>query len=190
LEQVRVKPFIEMIYLQELLAQANAGIRAVRSLQASASSDADAVHDHAADFLNHAAVISKILKPSNADGKGVERVRGRYLRGKLGLADDHPVLDRKLRDLLEHIDEKLDRWAAEAEGQGYLFVDKNIGGTMINAPGRDPHKYTLRDFDPVTAIYTVQGESFDLKEKVQAVVEVRDLALKRLAAVNVLRAKE
>jgi hypothetical protein len=106
-------PFVEEIFLKEIIAQAHAGCRALKAFnEALKRLDADAFHDHAADFLNHAAVVSKILSPS---GNRRSRSRAEHLRQYLGIEQGEPILGRTLRNHLEHIDERIDSWVSDLE---------------------------------------------------------------------------
>jgi hypothetical protein len=64
-------------------------------------------------FLTHAAVVSKILDPIKPDA--TKRERSEALRGHLGVSEDSALLPRDARDNLEHIDERIDRWAKSGE---------------------------------------------------------------------------
>lgn len=64
-------------------------------------------------FLTHAAMVSKFLDPVGSDKDKKER--GEILRGYLGVPSDSPILPRDARNNLEHIDERIDRWAQRGD---------------------------------------------------------------------------
>ncbi len=64
-------------------------------------------------FLTHAAMVSKFLDPVGSDKDKKER--GEMLRGYLGVPSDSPILPRDARNNLEHIDERIDRWAQRGD---------------------------------------------------------------------------
>ena len=146
--------FVAGVLFREIVRQGRGAQRAID--RANRAQDNDDFFDHIADFLNHAAVMSKILTGRGKDRDHPTRVRGRYLRGVLDVADNDPALDRRLRDFLEHIDERIDKWAGEVINS----VDSNIGPIgSISVPGTTP----LREFDPTTKRYLLLGEAFDVQ---------------------------
>ena len=62
-------------------------------------------------FLTHAAMVSKLLDPIKSEGTA--GIRGEALRAHLAVDGESPVLSRSARDNLEHIDERIDRWASQ-----------------------------------------------------------------------------
>jgi hypothetical protein len=75
------------------------------------------VRKFAADVLQTAAQIGRILDPQPMRGtdefRAGCRARGEALRVELRVPPDSPLLERGLRNALEHIDEHIDRWVAE-----------------------------------------------------------------------------
>jgi hypothetical protein len=161
--------FHEGVYLDELDHQLFAANKAMGAFErALSANDVVGVFDHAADILNHAGIISKLLKPGGPK-EGPARMRGRHLRGVLGVADDDPVLNRDLRDLLEHIDARLDEWVARVTEGEPILIDRYIGNaSQFRLPGVDASRYAIRMFDPETDTFIVLGRSFDLRELVGA----------------------
>lgn len=178
---------VEYVYLREIVNQADwaqSALHAVRSaLSSEGGSPAGRVHDHIADFLNHAAVISKLLMPPASNPAARERVRGRHLRSALGM-DGHPILDRRLRNLLEHLDERLDEWAeGAADRSGISLLDTGVGPMRaIVADQGVSLPPAIRWFDPDTSTYTVFGRDYDLQAIVEAVEDARRRAVDLLVA--------
>jgi hypothetical protein len=75
------------------------------------------VRKYAAELLSTAAQIGRILDPAPRQGserfKATCRARGDDLRKELHIPTDSPLLDRRLRNALEHIDEHIDAWVAD-----------------------------------------------------------------------------
>jgi hypothetical protein len=174
--------FAEKIYLGEIAFQLECAKRSLDSLQNSSIYQAKIVHRHINDFVNHLAVVSKILRPSaGKDPNDPRRVRGRHLRTSLRIDDQHPILDRSLRDLLEHIDEQLDEWVGNMGSNRGIFVDLNVGNQSgIVVEGLMPHEYTMRHFDPSTTKYVVRSHNFQFVDLVRAANDVLEKVNVRL----------
>src|SRR5271167_408026 len=69
-DRYQMKPFAEKIFLIEIISQIKGARRALDQLRKAISDEgnAEATYDHAVDFLNHAAVVSKILSPQKRVG--------------------------------------------------------------------------------------------------------------------------
>jgi len=155
-----MEPHAILAFTFELARQARAGLTALKA--AEQAKDADLLHDHISDFLNHAAVVSKILKPGAGKPDDRSRVRGRELRQFLGVSDKDPILDRTLRDLLEHIDEQIDAWAAGSTDGNVCDVNRGPVSS-IKIGGKNAAEISLRHYDDTTGQYYVLGRPFDLK---------------------------
>lgn len=175
--------FVEEIFLIEIVGQAKAGHRALNAFnEALQRLDADALHDHAADFLNHAAIVSKILSPIDSGRRS--RSRAKHLCQHLGIEQDKPILDRTLRNHLEHIDERIGSWVSDLVARGGNFIDKCVGnvvtfndsaGNVVSAADN-----TLRHFDPETNEYSVYGKIYNLQVIADSLLEVASRAQKRM----------
>jgi hypothetical protein len=112
--------FAEDAFMRELSAQIAAARRSLNALdEAIKYRNRNGIFDHAAHFLNHVAMVSKILKPGGAPNSR-SRLRGRALRRQIGIEAHEPALDRRLRNLLEHVDEQIERWASKARTCGLM----------------------------------------------------------------------
>lgn len=137
-------------------------------------------------FLTHTSNISRMLwpaVPSRGNGESDEgyeaRIsqklpvgRARALRQTFGLSDEHPLKSRRLRDLLEHFDEKLDEWRTTS-------VQRNIVSDYIgprNGFVGITETDMMRWFDPSTNSFTFRGEIFDLQALATAVSDLLPLS--------------
>ena len=118
--------------------------------------------------------ISKILWPigRNKDTELLElrKARGRDLREALNIKDDSPLESRKLRDIFEHFDEKMDEWFRKTERHG--FSDRNVGsleGVTVPRPSE-----RLRTFVPETWTIVYCGREFKLSPAIRAVCGLYD----------------
>lgn len=73
-------------------------------------SNADMVFASLHEGLLHAAACSRYIWPSE---KRLHKIRGERLQKLLGFSDQSALKDRKLRNMLEHYDEKLDNFLLE-----------------------------------------------------------------------------
>lgn len=122
-------------------------------------------------FLTHASNVSRLLWPPGSSR--VREERGEILRRALNIADgDHPLKSRRLRDHLEHFDERLDDWQRSSSRRN--FVQDNIGPWGLIA-GIDEGD-VMRWYDQVAKRVIFRGESFDLQALATAIDTLRPIA--------------
>jgi hypothetical protein len=125
-------------------------------------------------FLTHASNVSKILWPglprrekNESDEHYKQRINGLKkvqraiaLRTELGLPEEHVLKSRKLRDHLEHFDQRLDDWEESSKHRN--FVQDNIGpeNAIVGVAKTD----RMRNFDPVSKTFSFRGETFGLQD--------------------------
>lgn len=122
-------------------------------------------------LLTHASNVSRLLWPSRPKDSKAER--GRILRKALGIPDDdYPLKSRRLRDHLEHFDERLDEWQETSAGR--TFVQDNIGpwGSVAGVDELD----VMRWYDQVARRLIFRGESIDIQELVTTIDALLPLA--------------
>lgn len=195
-------PFVRSIYLGEIETQCRFGLNAVTylnsAMQALHSNDAQSteqrMYTHREvfrsihSFLTHASNISKMLWPAlpkrrkneNDEQYGdrcstLKKVRrAAELRTSLSLPhDEHQLKSRRLRDHLEHFDERLDDW--EETSSHRIYVQDTIGPpTAIVGPQETDR---MRWFDPYTNNFLFRGETFNLQEIATAIDEILAVAV-------------
>jgi len=114
---------------------------------------------HLQHFLSHAAMVDNLLDTK----EGSER--SQILKGHIDLTDLDLKIFRRLRNHLEHFDERLDKWVSDYEG--HPFFDMNI----ITGTKGFPEKAFLRALDSHT--YKFHGESYDLNELHRVLLEIK-----------------
>jgi hypothetical protein len=114
---------------------------------------------HLQHYLSHAAMVDKLL--DTKDG----RKRSKILNCHIDLSDVDLKLFRRLRNHLEHFDERLDKWVAHYEG--HTFFDLNL---VAGTKGL-PKKSFLRALD--SHIYKFYGESYDLNPLHKTLLEIK-----------------
>lgn len=114
---------------------------------------------HLQHFLSHAATVDKILNPKN------NLDREKILSGHINLSDIDLKPFRKLRNHLEHFDERLDKWVAEFHG--HPFFDMNL----ITETKGFPQSAFLRALD--AHIYKFHGENYNLDQLYESLLYIR-----------------
>lgn len=138
-------------------------------------------------FLTHTSNISRLLWPAlptrgngESDSAYEARVvtkpsviRSRVLRAEFGLTDEHVLKSRRLRDLLDHFDEKLDEWRTTSKHRN--IVNDYIGpkNGIVGVADTD----MMRWFDPSTKVFTFRGEVFNLQSLATEVERMLPIAL-------------
>lgn len=119
--------------------------------------------------LHYTASVSKIFWPQKES-----KERGEWLRAKVGLPEQHPLSDRRLRNHIEHIDERLDKWTEDCP-RPFMFVDVVLHDFEDRTEWE--HKMLL---DNCVVLYDVRdnsvslfGEIFSLAELQAAVLDVQ-----------------
>jgi hypothetical protein len=137
------------IYLGEIRTQITFAKRAFSEyLWALTASDVESVFFHAHHFLIHATNIDKLI---DVDANSF---RGKYLSALFSGQNVDLKQFRRLRNHLEHFDERLDMWVKNFSG--HAFFDMNI----ITGTKGFPAKTFLRAMDG--HIFRFHGEDFDL----------------------------
>ncbi len=179
-----METFVEEIYLGELTRQCDEAIGAVlrmNELLGQKENVAAEFFREATDLLQHTASASRLLwPPGGGNRERRERAdrRGAHLRSSLQVADDHVLQNRRLRDHLEHYDERIDDWVESSPNR--IIVDNIIAPR--SAIGGDAIKDSdiMRLYDPSTLAFVFRGESFDIQSLVNGVADIRVRCLERL----------
>jgi hypothetical protein len=114
---------------------------------------------HLQHFLSHTAMVDKILDPKEGSD------RSKILKGHIDLTDIDLKLFRRLRNHLEHFDERLDKWVSNYDG--HPFFDMNL----VTGTQGFPEKAFLRALD--SHIYKFHGESYDLDQLHSNLLEIK-----------------
>ncbi|GFO57572.1 hypothetical protein GMSM_45790 [Geomonas sp. Red276] len=126
--------------------------------QARQDNDIPLVFFHVHHFVVHAANVDKVLEPKPSNP------RFQILRECINLTGVDLKALRRLRNHLEHFDERLDAWLSNYEGQP--FFDMNlVAGTR-----GFPEKVFLRAMDG--DVFKFYGESYDLADLFAQLLEI------------------
>ncbi len=134
-------------------------------------------------FLTHTGNLSKLLwpmKPRRKSGESDQAYqqrstdqedRGKTLRAELDVEDDSSLESRKLRDHLEHYDERLEEFIRAPHPQGLIDM-------AISPPQSDVQSGIVyhRLFDPAQMRFIYQNDVIELIGVSHAVLELRAAA--------------
>lgn len=190
--------WVTRIYVNEVLAQAEAAEIAAADLQAAVRAVNFARAFAAAQSLLAAgALISKLLwpnpvnvrpngEPLNQSEESLRQatlLRGRTLRSVLR-AKDLPILEnRKVRNAFEHFDDRLD---AHFQSGSRIVVDRGIGSKeeaiRIGDDEEGAAPEYLRFIDPRAGTVSVLGDELSLRDLYAAIREIATRAQEFLEA--------
>ncbi len=118
--------------------------------------------------LMPASNISALLWPSRARARG----RGENLRKVLQLPQKHPLDDRRLSELLEHTDMKLEEWITTTKGKQIVFDYVGNPEQLEGEEGPMGEESFYRVYNPETHVYYYRGVGYNLQAIANAVADV------------------
>lgn len=110
--------------------------------------------------------IASVLWPTRARA----RTRGEALRKVLQLPEKHPLNDRRLCELWERSDEKLEEWITATRGQQVIF--DFVGDPATVGDGKTPDACIYRAYNPAARIYWYRGVAYNLQAVANALTDV------------------
>ncbi|MEN4751511.1 hypothetical protein ABEH28_17345 [Pseudomonas sp. Ps21-P2] len=130
------------------------------------------------NLINQSGAISRYFSPSRdgvkgAEGKTIHRDRGQYLSKIFGVKGDSPLMNRALRNSIEHFDERLDLYLQEGI-VGFIFP------SLILAEPEDsgvPH-HIFRAYYLKEGIFQVLGERYEIQPIVDELARIHDLLVR------------
>jgi hypothetical protein len=156
------------VFFAEIKRQSAFAIRAARDLEIALETlDNERVWFDTQAILVAAAIVSRILFPAKKDAQA----RGVELRQATGTGDGSALADRKLRNHIEHFDERLDTWVAQSSG---WFIDANISpgsASQLVRPSAEGAS-ALRHFDSEAIAIEFRDERYELKPLLEEMARV------------------
>ena len=147
------------VYLSEVKIQIGFAKESFRELKNSTlKPDIPSIFMHIHHFLIHVSNIDKIL---DVDNNNFRRV---ILGDALPSVNLKPF--RKVRNHLEHFDERLDKWIKNYDG--HAFFDMNL----ISGTKGFPERAFLRALDGM--IFKFHGESYDLEKLAELIDDIEN----------------
>lgn len=140
--------------VREISTQCKFALIAWSNLDVKAVASNDVAFSSAHSFLAHAANVSKLLRADDIENPSVPDTIGK----EMGISVDSIIHDRKLRNHLEHYDERLKSWL-RAKGSSVMIGTYNLGPkNAIAIPGF----VYVTHYDPLARMFTFVDEDFDL----------------------------
>jgi hypothetical protein len=171
-----IYPMYGAFYVQAILYAAGRADAAFKRFSSLLQANADPAEVVASvhEALGHTAALSRFFFP--ADKRALARARAANLRKQFTIGNASPLIDRELRNALEHFDERLDEYLL-GDIAGYIFP----GPMMEDAElADDPAGHIFRLVDPVKEIFVLLGRKYDfgaVRVEVQRVAELaREIA--------------
>ena len=133
----------------------------------------DELLDCLQNFINHSAAIARYFFPSMIGGKGeklLHKNRAEFLRNIFEISENSPLHDKKLRNAIEHFDERLDMYL-EGGIVGHIFPS-----LILDKPEETevPH-HIFRAYYLNDGIYQVLGERHSIQPILDEIVRVHDM---------------
>lgn len=123
----------------------------------------DEILDHIQNLLIHAGALSRYFWPSKPGKHHLHEYRAETLKKHYGLSEDSPLKSRKLRNLLEHFDENLDKYLWSKPIVGYVLPA--YVGAQIESGGVPAHLF--RAFYIDIGIF----ETLGVRHEIQPIVD-------------------
>lgn len=136
----------------------------------------DELLDCLQNFINHSGAIARYFFPSLIGGKGsirnLHKNRAEYLSNIFGVDQNSPLHDKKLRNAIEHFDERLDKYL-ESGIVGHIFPS-----LILNKPEETdvPH-HIFRAYYLNDGIYQILDERHQVQPILDEMVRVHDLLI-------------
>lgn len=138
----------------------------------------DILLDCLQNVVNQSGAISRYFSPSRdgkkgTDKKTIHKDRGLYLSKVFGVKDDSPLMNRTLRNSIEHFDERLDLYLQDGI-VGYIFP------SLILPEPEDsyvPH-HIFRAYYLKQGIFQVLGERYEIQPIVDEIAKIHDLLVR------------
>jgi len=161
-------------YLGEFLKQSSFALQAMEYLRDSQrKGNVLSIFFSAHSFLIHVANISKLLSPPPSTVRKYPESKdvSRQLREMFCIAKTSLLLDRTLRNHLEHFDERIyEMFRVKDEGIGYM--DTNIGS--LNKIKGMHRVYLMRHYDTESSTYIFQNERYNLNNLENEVAQLKE----------------
>lgn len=116
--------------------------------------------------LMAASQIAATIWPTRARSKK----RGEVLREVLQLPEKHALNDRRIIEIWEHSDEKLEEWVGATKGHHVIFDHIGQLDEFGEFPVAEGNIYRM--YDPKTTIFYFRGDGFKLKAIADSISDI------------------
>lgn len=158
-----LSPHLQFVYVENLLGYTSSAIDSLeivhsilKEIQLGNWERQDHLLDHAQNVITQSASISKFFF-NNKKGYPIHHLRSKFLRHTFGIDADSPLVNRKVRNVLEHLDEYIDE---------YYWNQNEARITQFNYVGYQqnnelPHAY-FRAYFLDTTQFEILGHKIDI----------------------------
>jgi hypothetical protein len=176
-------PIHHVFYIQSMLfntklslqaaERASKYIRAISDGKIGSQDRKDEILDCLQNFINHSAAIARYFFPSMIGGRSekvVHKNRAEFLRKVFDVSENSPLHDKKLRNAIEHFDERLDIYL-EGGIVGIIFPS-----LILDKPEETdvPH-HIFRAYYLNEGVYQVLGEKYAVQHIFDEVLRIHEL---------------
>ncbi|NWA71948.1 Uncharacterised protein [Serratia quinivorans] len=176
-------PLYQAFYIQSMLFNTTSALQAVERasdhIQAISEGKLglqdrkDELLDCLQNFINHSAAVARYFFPSMIGGKGEKELhknRAEFLRQIFDVTESSPLHDKKLRNAIEHFDERLDMYL-EGGIAGHIFPS-----LILDKPEETdvPH-HIFRAYYLNDRVYQILGERHNVQPIFDEVMRVHEL---------------
>ena len=134
-------------------------------------------------YLHHTASVSLVLWPSgNAKNKHISKEdrfrRGEGLRSVLGVSGASMLSERKFRDHIAHMDERLEDWSFVSKDKNRARFCLGSLATIANLTQLERHEM-FEIFDPKLCLFAFRGETLDILASFSEIQAIRISAIEK-----------
>ena len=179
-QEFDIYPPFEAFYIESMLWHTNSALDAVKIVgdwielvtddnPKALDLPKDKLFEQLQLIIQHAASLSKYFWPIRKGENGVHTNRGRKIRDALQTDETSALKSRKLRDCIEHFDEKLDRYLRV--NQVGEFVPHDV---RAEAPVSEVPLHIFKGFYIKPRIFVLLGEEYQMLPIVAEVERLHD----------------
>jgi len=166
-EQFSIHPPFRAFYAESISFCTSSAVRSIETVSNVMEHIASAVNEDPLENIDSHAVLDE-LQNIIVQGAGVSRyfwpankaheARGRELRQQFKVSESSPLKSRDLRNMIEHFDERLDRYLAK--GIAGLIIPHYFG-PEYQSSGVPKHFFRAYFFE--VGIFEILGERFEIE---------------------------
>ncbi|MEG3127009.1 hypothetical protein SC171_05510 [Pantoea cypripedii] len=173
-------PPFEALYIDSMLWHTNSALDAIKCVgdwielivaddKKSLELSKEKLFEQLQLIIQHAASLSKYLWPIRGGENSLHQRRGKKIRTSLKVDDSSALKCRKLRDGLEHFDEKLDKYLLE--NQTGEFQPYNV---QFRPSSEDIPTHIFKGFYINNRVFVLLGNEYELLPIVSEIEHIHD----------------
>lgn len=165
--------FFETSSALDAISKASEIIEAITERKLGPQDRKDELLMYLQNFVNHSGAIARYFFPSMIGGKGkkiLHKNRADFLRQVFDVTENSPLHDKKLRNAIEHFDERLDMYLEDG------IVGRIFPSLILNKPEETdvPH-HIFRAYYLNDGTYQILGERHDIEPILNEIMRVHNI---------------